>query len=165
MSVGRFIGGVGALLWRSRDNRYLLLQRSPQKDYAQGIWEPVTGRLEQGEGFEDALRRELQEEVGLIAQPLCILGTTHFYRGAALAENELIGVVYLCHYDSDTSPRLSEEHIQAHWLTAEEAFSLLTDSTPPTLWTRRVIERAEALRKTIPLQDLLALSQHGYELG
>lgn len=165
MSVGRFIGGVGALLWRSSDNRYLLLQRSPDKDYAREVWEPVTGRLEQGEGFEDALHRELQEEVGLPAQPLCILGTTHFYRGKALAENELIGVVYLCHYTGDASPRLSEEHTQARWLSASEALGLLTDSTPPTQWTRRVIERAEAVRQTLSLETLLSLAQEGYELG
>ncbi|MCX8062071.1 MAG: NUDIX domain-containing protein [Anaerolineales bacterium] len=164
MSVGRFIGGVGALLWRNSDNRYLLFQRSPNKDYAQGIWEPVTGRLEQGEGFEDALQRELQEESGITAQPLCILGTTHFYRGKPIAENELIGVVYLCRF-SEGQPRLSEEHTQARWVNAEEAFALLTDSTPPTQWTRRVIERAEAVRQTIPLEALLALSQSGYELG
>ncbi|MCS6906414.1 MAG: NUDIX domain-containing protein [Anaerolineales bacterium] len=165
MSVGRFIGGVGALLWRSSDNRYLLLQRSPDKDYAQGVWEPVTGRLEQGEGFEDALQRELREELGLDARPLYILGTTHFYRGEAVAENELIGVVYLCHFSGKGQPRLSAEHTQARWLTATEAFALLTDPTPPTLWTRRVIERAEAVRQKIPFQSLLALSQEGYELG
>lgn len=165
MSVGRFIGGVGALLWRSSDSHYLLLQRSPNKDYAQGIWEPVTGRLEQGEGFEDALYRELQEELGFTAQPLCILGTTHFYRGKAVAENELVGVVYLCHFTGDEQPHLSEEHTQARWLTAAEAYDLLTDPTPPTLWTRRVIERAEAVRQTIPLETLLSLSQQGYELG
>lgn len=165
MSIGRFIGGVGALLWRSSDNRYLLLQRSPNKDYAQGVWEPVTGRLEQGEGFEDALHRELVEELNLTAQPLCILGTTHFYRGKPIPENELIGVVYLCLFSESEQPRLSEEHSQARWLNAEEAFSLLSDPTPPTLWTRRVIERAEALRKTIPLQTLLTLAQAGYELG
>lgn len=165
MSIGRFIGGVGALLWRSSDNRYLLLQRSANKDYAQGVWEPVTGRVEQGEGFEDALHREVKEELGLTAQPLCILGTTHFYRGKPIPENELVGVVYLCLFSSNEQPRLSEEHSQARWLSAEEAFSLLTDPTPPTLWTRRVIERAERVRKTIPLADLLALSGDGYELG
>lgn len=164
MSVGRFIGGVGALLWRNSDNRYLLLQRSPNKDYAQGIWEPVTGRLEQGEGFEDALRRELYEESGITAQPLCILGTTHFYRGKAIPENELIGVVYLCHFTAG-QPRLSAEHTQARWVNAEEAYALLTDPTPPTLWTRRVIERAETVRQAIPLETLLALALAGYELG
>ncbi len=165
MSVGTFIGGVGALLWRSTDNRYLLLQRSPTKDYAQGVWEPVTGRLKQGEGFEEALYREVQEELGLSVQPLCILGTTHFYRGEALPQNELIGVVYLCHFDADEQPRLSEEHTQARWLTAAEAYALLTDPTPPTLWTRRVIERAEAVRQMLSLETLLALSRQGYELG
>jgi len=50
-------------------------------------------------------------------------------------------------------------------LNATEALHLLTDSTPPTLWTRRVIERAEAVRQTLSLETLLSLSQEGYELG
>ena len=39
MTIGRFIGGVGAVIYRKSDGRYLILQRSPQKDFAQSIWD------------------------------------------------------------------------------------------------------------------------------
>ena len=42
---------VGALVWRRSDGKYLLLQRSAQKDFAAGQWECVTGRVEQGESL------------------------------------------------------------------------------------------------------------------
>lgn len=44
--------------------RYLLTSRPPGKAYA-GYWEFPGGKLEKGESVEQALRRELQEEIGL----------------------------------------------------------------------------------------------------
>ena len=55
MATGRFLAMVGALIWRQTDGRYLLLQRAATKDFAAGQWECVTGRLEQGERFEQNL--------------------------------------------------------------------------------------------------------------
>lgn len=50
--------------------RYLLTSRPPGKAYA-GFWEFPGGKLETGESIETALRRELQEEIGVtIAQAL-----------------------------------------------------------------------------------------------
>jgi 8-oxo-dGTP pyrophosphatase MutT (NUDIX family) len=52
------MGMAGALIWRETDGRYLLLQRSAERDVGAGQWECVTGRLEQGEGVPDALYRK-----------------------------------------------------------------------------------------------------------
>jgi len=94
--IGRFQAGIGALLRRATDGRYLFLRRSALKDYAAGDWECVTGRVDQGEGFTGAVYREVREEVGLDARIEFILGTTHLYRGATTPENELVGVLYSC---------------------------------------------------------------------
>lgn len=53
---------VGVLINGDRD--FLLTSRPPGKAYA-GYWEFPGGKLEQGESVEQALRRELQEEIGL----------------------------------------------------------------------------------------------------
>ena len=65
MEVGRFYGGIAVSVWSSRQDAYLLLKRSAGKDFAPGVWECVTGRLEQGEGFGDAIREEVREELGV----------------------------------------------------------------------------------------------------
>ena len=56
MGAGRFIAMVGMLVWRRSDGRYLVVRRSDSRDFAPGEWETGSGRLEQGEGFLQALR-------------------------------------------------------------------------------------------------------------
>ncbi len=53
---------VGVLL--RPDGAFLLTSRPPGKVYA-GYWEFPGGKLEPGETVEQALRRELQEEIGV----------------------------------------------------------------------------------------------------
>jgi len=65
---------VGVLIERDaqgREGRFLLTSRPQGKVYA-GYWEFPGGKLEQGETVEQALRRELHEEIGVTiaaAQP------------------------------------------------------------------------------------------------
>ena len=53
---------VGVLI--RPDGQFLLTSRPPGKVY-QGYWEFPGGKLESGESVEQALRRELQEEIGI----------------------------------------------------------------------------------------------------
>lgn len=53
---------VGVLI--QPDGRFLLTSRPPGKVY-EGYWEFPGGKLEQGETVEEALRRELIEEIGV----------------------------------------------------------------------------------------------------
>ena len=56
---------VAALLFQQ--GRLLICQRSANGTFA-GKWEFPGGKIEPGEAPKDALRRELQEELGIIAQ-------------------------------------------------------------------------------------------------
>src|ERR1700709_2684172 len=65
---------VAAVLQRD-DGSFLLTSRPPGKVYA-GYWEFPGGKLEAGETVEQALRRELHEEIGIVigaAQPWHVL--------------------------------------------------------------------------------------------
>lgn len=55
------------------DGQFLLTTRPPGKVYA-GYWEFPGGKLETGESVEAALRRELQEEIGVT------VGAVHAWR-------------------------------------------------------------------------------------
>lgn len=58
---------VGVLL--AGDGRFLLTSRPDGKVYA-GYWEFPGGKLEPGESVEQALRRELHEELGITVGPV-----------------------------------------------------------------------------------------------
>lgn len=58
---------VGVLI--QPDGQFLLTSRPPGKVY-EGCWEFPGGKLEEGESVEVALRRELQEEIGLTIGPV-----------------------------------------------------------------------------------------------
>ena len=53
------------------DGRFLLTSRPPGKVYA-GFWEFPGGKLEPGESVEQALARELHEELGVTLDPAAI---------------------------------------------------------------------------------------------
>ena len=164
MSIGRFYAGIAALIRSPDTARYLLLHRSEHKDFGAGVWECVTGRVEQGEGFDEALQREVREELGVQVQVEHILGTTHFYRGPSTPDNELVGVVYLCSLQDSASIHISPEHSEYRWLKAPEALRLLSASDPSTAWARRVIERAEIIRSMLSEELISFQHHHGFEL-
>lgn len=164
-AIGHFLGGVAALIVDPENDTYLLLKRAATKDFAAGAWECVTGRVDQGEGFDEAVVREVREEVGLEIVPAYILGTTHFYRGTAVAENELIGVIYLCTLTDSAAITISEEHDEYRWLTGQQALALLVADDATTAWTRGLLTRAEAVRPHLAAGLLGFNRQTGFALG
>ncbi len=164
MSIGRFYAGIAAVIWARATDQYLLLKRSEKKNFGNGVWECVTGRVDQGEGFEDAVHREVKEEIGLEVDIDFVVGTTHFYRGNE-PEDELVGVVFFCSMEQPAEIALSAEHSTYRWVTATEAQTQLNADDPSTRWMRRVIERAEALRAEVPPSLVNVHRTHGFELG
>lgn len=159
MSTGRFQCGIAALLYHVSTKTYLLLRRSSHRDFGSDEWECVTGRVDQGESFETALRREVQEEVGIQIQIDFIIGTTHFYRGQSIPENELLGVKYACTVENPDTLVISVEHDEARWLTAGEIYQLL----PSPHWLHQTVQRAEFMRNALPAALIEYQRSTGFE--
>lgn len=74
---------VGVLV--RADHAFLLTSRPPGKAYA-GYWEFPGGKLEVGETVEQALRRELQEEIGITVQSSTLWRIEHIDYPHALVQ-------------------------------------------------------------------------------
>lgn len=145
-NVGRFFAGIAALIYNPQTHRYLLLRRASDRDFGADRWECVTGRVDQGESFAQALHREVREEIGGRVQIDFIVGTSHFYRGPAVPEYELLSVLYGCTILNPDEISFGAEHSEMRWATAEDALALF----PPGYWLQEVIQRAEMLREHLP---------------
>ena len=63
-----------------RDGRWLLQRRDLSSSHLPGVWEFPGGKVEQGESPEEALRRELMEELSWVPDALHPLSAiTHTY--------------------------------------------------------------------------------------
>ena len=62
------------------DNRVLIAQRPEGKALA-GLWEFPGGKLDAGERPEEALIRELHEELGITVREACLAPLTFAFRG------------------------------------------------------------------------------------
>lgn len=67
---GNFSLGVGGVIWH--EGKVLLVQRGHNP--GKGAWTIPGGYVDQGESIGDAIVREIQEETGIIAEPLSIIG-------------------------------------------------------------------------------------------
>lgn len=106
-----------------KDGLILIAQRSYELDHMPGEWETLSGRVEQGESFEDAAKREVREEVGLEVDIVQSYDTFHFYRGPEKIEH--LGVSFWCRYLSGIVILDKTEQVGYKWVTPDEAIALI----------------------------------------
>ncbi|WP_311389649.1 (deoxy)nucleoside triphosphate pyrophosphohydrolase [Corynebacterium haemomassiliense] len=106
---------VGAVL--VHDGRVFAAKRGPGKSMA-GFWEFPGGKVEAGETPEDALARELREELMIEARVGAFLTTTAYDTGSAIIELS----TYECGLLAG-SPVLTE-HAESRWVHIPELTDL-----------------------------------------
>lgn len=84
---------VAAAALVDADNRILLARRPAGKTFA-GLWEFPGGKIEPGETPEQALRRELAEELSIDVCPGCLSPLT--FASHSYPEFHLLMPVFLC---------------------------------------------------------------------
>jgi 8-oxo-dGTP diphosphatase len=104
-------------------SRILITQRANEREHEPGEWEILTGRVDQGETFEEAVKREVMEEVGLDVDIFEPFNTFHFYRGKEKAEH--LGLSFICMYKGGEVTLQKEEQQEYKWATPEEATKLI----------------------------------------
>ncbi|MEZ5387100.1 MAG: (deoxy)nucleoside triphosphate pyrophosphohydrolase [Prosthecobacter sp.] len=103
---------VCAILFR--EGRILLAQRPPGKKLA-GMWEFAGGKIEPGESAENALHRELQEELGCEVSILRELApVTHDYPWC-----RVVMTPFICELAPGSAEPHPHEHTELAWVKPE----------------------------------------------
>lgn len=104
---------VAAAALLDRDNRILIAQRPPGKSMA-GLWEFPGGKVQAGETPEQALIRELEEELGIEVCETCL--APFVFASHSYDEFHLLMPLYLCrNWEGTITPR---ENQQVKWVRA-----------------------------------------------
>lgn len=116
---------VKAIILNRDLRKLLLIQRSATDVSGAGTWEGVGGKIEPGESPEEAILREVREEVGIEDIVIERLVYTSLRHG----ERPMLIIAYLCSTQSQTA-RLSDEHQAWQWADEQTCRELL----PETIW-------------------------------
>ncbi len=120
---------VGVLVERDaqgREGRFLLTSRPEGKVYA-GYWEFPGGKLEAGETVEQALQRELHEELGIT------IGTAHAWKVELMDYPHARVRLHFCKVYDWVGPFEMREQQQMSWQTLPVEVQPVLPGTIPVL--------------------------------
>jgi 8-oxo-dGTP pyrophosphatase MutT (NUDIX family) len=104
----------------------LLIRRAPD-EFMAGMWQCVTGSLEDGERIAPAALREVVEETGFVPDQieafydLDLVNSFH----EPSADAVLVEAVFAARVAADAQPVLSPEHDDLRWVAPAEAATLV----------------------------------------
>lgn len=127
---------VVAVVLIDPDGRILIAQRPEGKQLA-GLWEFPGGKVEAGERPEQALIRELHEELGIDVKEACLapfVFTSHAYE-----KFHLLMPLYLCRRWSGTV--VAKEHTALAWVKPDKLrdYPMPPADEPLIAWLRDLI--------------------------
>jgi 8-oxo-dGTP diphosphatase len=103
------------------DGQVLVQKRAANRSMA-GLWEFPGGKVESGERPEDALVRELDEELGIIVRPDDL--TPLSFASAPLGDQHLLLLLYVCRKWLGEPSALDAEAVQWSSIDALQSFDM-----------------------------------------
>jgi len=104
----------------NRNGKILVLKRSMADDHLPGVWETPGGGMDEEENPQEALKREIKEEAGLMV----VIGKPFNVFTFRKDTGEFkVGVTFLCEYVSGDIV-LSDEHSEYRFIEPQEFANL-----------------------------------------
>lgn len=115
---------IEAHICRIREGRieFLILKRSDDQIYP-GLWQMVTGKIDEGEKAYRAAAREIEEETGIKTEKMYAAPNVNSFYNERKDRISLIPVFCII-VPEDTYVQISEEHSEYKWTSPEEAKKL-----------------------------------------
>lgn len=131
-----FFVGIKGLI-RNGDGRILIL-KSSLRDHTENTkiyWDIPGGRVDEGDGVEETLLREIEEETGVTEVSGIEFFTAVVSNHQIPIENDrkagLVLMVYVANIPADSKIKLSPEHTEYDWVDQAKAAELLANKYPP----------------------------------
>lgn len=124
-------------------NKVLLGKRSATRRFYPNIWDVFGGHLERGESREDALRRELREELGIKPTEMRFLLTVEEPDRAANGDG-VYHFYLVTAYAGELRNLQPEEHARVEWFEFDEAVKL---PFAHPLYAEFISQFADAIKK------------------
>lgn len=129
---------VKAIILNRDLRKLLLIQRSATDVSGAGTWEGAGGKIEPGESPEEAILREIGEEVGIEDIAIERIAYTSLCHGV----KPMLIIAYLCSTQSQTV-RLGDEHQAWRWVDEQTCRELLPDAIWQDFERHGVFQMAE----------------------
>lgn len=105
------------------DIEVLIAKRKENKELYPGKWECGGGQVKEGENFEEAIKRKMKEELGVIVDGVMVLGTYEIIT-PQLPQKKIPGVKFVCFWNSYVNgkePQIKkEEFSEWKWQSINE---------------------------------------------
>jgi len=104
-----------------RKGKFLALRNNPHPEHGGDFWFVVTGSVEKGESNEDAVKREIKEEINLNTEKVIDLNqsSTYEWNGEQCKEENFLSFV------KQGEISLNEENVEYRWLDLEDFVNLI----------------------------------------
>lgn len=101
----------------------LIVKRQDQRKLYPGLWECGGGQVRAGENFREAVKRQMQEELGIIVDKVWPFGTYEI-KTPELKQQKIPGIKFVCwwhNYVNAREPQIDEkEHSQWKWQSIDD---------------------------------------------
>lgn len=131
-----FYVGIKALI-RNSEGKILVLKSSLRGhvENTKVYWDIPGGRIDEGDGVEETLLREIEEETGVTEVSNIEFFTAVVSNHQIPIENNrkagLVLMVYTAEIPSDSKIQISPEHTEYAWVDKADAAKLLSNKYPP----------------------------------
>lgn len=125
-----------AAIFLNNNQEILLLKRASHKKWYSNCWDTVAGKIEKEESPEEALKREIQEELGITHFDILKKEQANLYQDG---DHQWQVHLFLCQFPQSTII-LNEEHTEHRWVKITQLPDI-ENISPPLLQDLHILFR------------------------